>query len=268
MSTGAALEFIPDGDDGCVDVGAFVRMLDDDVALVAVTHCPSQNGLVNDVTAIGAALKDSEAWYIVDACQSAGQLPLDAGAMNADFLSVTGRKFLRGPRGTGFLYASDRALDELEPFPLDLHSATWLSHGYEVQQSARRFEYWEKSYAAILGLGAAIDYALDCGIEQLAERIQHLADYARTSLDKVPGVVVHDRGDRRSGIVAFTHDAIPSGDLVGRIKAAGINVSHSTPDYARHDFDQRGITGLVRASPHAYNTAEEIDRLLSVVAGV
>lgn len=267
MSTGATVEFIPDGDDGCVDADAFARMLDDDVAVVAITHCPSQNGLVNDVAAIGAALEGSDAWYIVDACQSAGQLPIDVSAIHADFLSVTGRKFLRGPRGTGFLYASDRALDELEPFPLDVHSATWLSHGYEVQQSARRFEYWEKSYAAILGLGSAIDYALDCGIDSLAVRIRQLAEHARVSLDALPGVVVRDRGDVRSGIVTFTHDAIPSGDLVARIKAAGVNVSHSTPDYARHDFDQRGITGMVRASPHAYNTIEEIDRLVAVVAG-
>ena len=62
--------------------------------------------------------------------------------------------------------------------------------------------------------------------------------------------------------MTFTHDAIPSGDLVARIKAAGVNVSHSTPDYARRDFDMRGIAGLVRVSPHAYNTDEEIDRLV------
>ena len=132
-------------------------LLDDRVALVAITHCPSQNGLVNDVEAIGSALVDSDAWYIVDACQSVGQISIDAAAIGADFLSATGRKFLRGPRGTGFLFASDRALSELEPFPLDLHSATWLSSGYAIRSGGRRFEYWERAYAALLGMGVAID---------------------------------------------------------------------------------------------------------------
>jgi cysteine desulfurase / selenocysteine lyase len=266
MRTGARLEFIPDGDDGSLDVAAFHEMLDDDVAIVAVTHCPSQNGLVNDVASVGAALAATDTWYLVDACQSIGQLPVDVSTLGADFVSVTGRKFLRGPRGTGFLYASDGALDELEPFPLDLHSATWLADGYEVQASAVRFEYWEKSIATLLGMGAAIDYALDCGIPALAQRIGELASYAREGLAHIPGVVVNDRGALRSGIVTFTREGIAPRALVAHIAAAGINVSLSTPDYARHDFATHGIEGQVRVSPHAYNTTEEIDRLLVTVA--
>ncbi len=266
MTTGARLEFIPDGADGCLDVTAFADMLDTDVAIVAVTHCPSQNGLINDVAGVGAALAGTDTWYVVDACQSIGQLPVDAVDIGADFVSATGRKFLRGPRGTGFLYASDRALDELEPFPLDLHSATWTSDGYEVQPSARRFEYWEKSYAALLGMGAAIDYALDCGMDALSLRIAELAAYARTGLEQIPGVLINDRGVRRSGIVTFTREGRAASDLVAHIKSSGINVSLSTPDYSRRDFESHGVTGLVRVSPHAYNTTEEIDRLLVAVA--
>jgi cysteine desulfurase / selenocysteine lyase len=266
MHTGARVEFIPDGADGCLDVDAFTRMLDADVAIVAVTQCPSQNGLINDVASVGAALAGTDTWYLVDACQSIGQLPVDAAAIGADFVSATGRKFLRGPRGTGFLYASDAALDELEPFPLDLHSATWVPGGYEVQPSARRFEYWEKSYAAVLGLGAAIDYALGCGIESLAARISGLGSYARAGLEDIPGVRVHDRGRTHSGIVTFTADGVDPVDLVRVVRSAGINVSLSTPDASRLDFDSHGLVGVVRASPHAYNTNEEIDRLLVAVA--
>ncbi len=266
MRDGARIQFIPDGEDGTVDVEAFRSMLDVDVAVVAVTHCPSQNGLVNDVAAIGSILRETDTWYIVDACQSLGQVPVDVASIGADFVSATGRKFLRGPRGTGFLYASEAALDELEPFPLDLHSATWTSDGYEVQATARRFEYWEKSYAALLGLGAAIDYARDCGIEALSLRIAELAQYARDGLETIPGVHVHDRGRIRGGIVTLTRDGIPAAELAAHIKASGVNVSLSTPDYARRDFDRHGLDGLVRVSPHAYNTTEEIDRLLAVVA--
>jgi len=263
--TGASVEFIPDGEDGCVDVDALASMLDDRVALVAITHCPSQNGLINDVAAIGDRLRDSEAWYLVDACQSAGQVPLDVTTIGADFLSATGRKFLRGPRGTGFLYASDRALSELEPFPLDLHSATWLSHGYAVRSGAQRYEYWERAYAGLLGLGAAVDYALDLGIDRISARIGELAAYARAGLSTLPGVTVRDRGTRRSGIVTFTHAGVDSADLVDAIRATGINVSLSTADYARADFDAHGISSLVRVSPHTFNTTAEIDALVDVV---
>ena len=264
--TGASVEFIPDDESGCVDIDALASMLDDRVALVAITHCPSQNALINDVSAIGDLLRDSDAWYLVDACQAAGQVPLDVTTIGADFLSATGRKFLRGPRGTGFLYASDRALSELEPFPLDLHSATWLSHGYAVRSGAQRYEYWERAYAGLLGLGAAVDYALALGIDNLSVRISELATYARDGLGTVEGITVRDRGMQRSGIVTFTHSGVDSADLVDAIKANGINVSLSTADYARADFDAHGIHSLVRVSPHAYNTTAEIDALIDVVA--
>ncbi len=270
-ATGSRVEFVPDGPDGSLDVGALAAMLDDDVALVSVTHCPSQNGVVNDVAAVGAALAGARAWYLVDACQSVGQRPVDATAIGADFLSVTGRKFVRGPRGTGFLYVSDAALEGLEPFPLDLDGATWTTDGYRVAPTARRYEYWEKSYAAVLGLGAAIDYALDCGIDAIAARIVVLATRARDGLGTIAGVRVLDRGQDRSGIVTFAHDAVAAADLVTAIRAAGVNVSLSTPDYALHDFAAYGTDShdqpqaRVRVSPHAYNTEDEIDRLLEAV---
>jgi len=264
--TGASVEFIPDDEHGCVDVSALAGLLDERVALVAITHCPSQNGLINDVAAIGDVVRDSTAWYFVDACQSAGQVPLDVQRIGADFVSATGRKFLRGPRGTGFVYASDRALTELEPFPLDLHSATWLSHGYAISSGARRFEYWERAYAGVLGLGAAVDYALDLGVAAIAERISGLAQHARESLSSLDDVTVRDRGVTRSGIVTFTHAAVEAEDLVPAIRSRGINVSLSTADYARADFDAHGIHSQVRVSPHVYNTVEEIDALVVVVA--
>lgn len=266
---GVRLEFIPDDEHGCVDVAAFASLLGDDVAAVVINHCPSQNGLINDVAAIGAALRaaDSSAWYLVDACQSIGQLPVSVGEIGADFISATGRKYLRGPRGTGFLYASDRATAELEPFPLDLHSATWQPGGFDVARGAIKFESWEKSYAAILGLGAAIDYALECSIYALADRISYLAEYARAGLSSIPGIMVRDRGLQKSGIVTFTHERVDAQKLVLVIREAHINVSLSTPDYARIDFESHGIDALIRVSPHAYNTTAEIDQLLAAVTG-
>ncbi len=265
--TGASVEVIPDGDDGSVDVEALGDMLDERVRIVSVNHAPSQNGLVNDVVAIGDMLRmhGSPAWYLVDACQSVGQLPVDMGRIGCDVLSATGRKFLRGPRATGFLVVSQRMLDDLEPFPLDLHAATWTTlDEYDLAEGAARFESWEKAYAALLGMGAAIDYALACGIESLAERISLLARRARTGLAEIPGVVVRDRGSVQSGIVTIRVDD-PAGVVAG-LRGRGINTSLSTPDYSRIDFGRDQAPGLVRISPHAYNTEAEVDRAVATIA--
>ena len=265
--TGATVEVIPDGADGSVDVEALGDMLDERVRIVSVNHAPSQNGLVNDVVAIGDMLRihGSPAWYLVDACQSVGQLPVDMGRIGCDVLSATGRKFLRGPRATGFLVVSQRMLDDLEPFPLDLHAATWTTlDDYDVAEGAARFESWEKAYAALLGMGAAIDYALACGIDPLADRIGVLAQRARAGLAEIPGVTVRDRGSVQSGIVTIRVDD-PAGVVAG-LRGRGINTSLSTPDYSRIDFGRDQAPGLVRISPHAYNTEAEVDRAIAAIA--
>jgi selenocysteine lyase/cysteine desulfurase len=265
--TGASVEVIPDGPDGAVDVAALDAMLDERVRIVSVNHAPSQNGLVNDVVGVGDVLRrhGSPAWYLVDACQSVGQLPVDMGRIGCDVLSATGRKFLRGPRATGFLVVSQRMIDDLEPFPADLHAATWTTReDYELAEGAARFESWEKAYAALLGMGAAIDYALGCGIDAIAERIGALADRARAGLEQIPGVTVRDRGSVQSGIVTIRVDD-PAG-VVSALRARGINTSLSTPDYSQIDFGRDQATGLVRISPHAYNTEDEVDRMIAAVA--
>jgi len=265
--TGARVEVIPDGPDGTVDVEALGRMLDEDVRIVSVNHAPSQNGLVNDVVAIGDMLRmqGSPAWYLVDACQSVGQLPVDMGRIGCDVLSATGRKFLRGPRATGFLVVSQRMLDDAEAFPLDLHGATWTTRDdYVVTDGAARFEFWEKPYAAHLAMGAAIDYALACGIDAIAERIGLLAQRARSGLGEIAGVHVRDRGTQQSGIVTLRVDD-PAGVVAG-LRARGINTSLSTPDYSQVDFGRDQAIGLVRISPHAYNTEAEIDQVIAAVA--
>lgn len=268
---GCRVEVVPDGADGSTDIEAFTAMLDEHVRIVSITHAASHNGVVNDVVAIGDALRMTglPSWYFVDACQSVGQLDVDASRIGADIISATGRKFLRGPRGTGFLVASDRILHDIEPFPLDLHSATWTGDGtYTIQEGARRFETWEHSYAAVLGLGAAVEYALECGIPMIQQRIQLLANVLRTELANIPGARVHDRGEQRSGIVTVSFEQIPADKLVPTLREHGINTSLSSADYAPLDFAREGVTAKVRLSPHAYNTEEEIDSVLLTLRGL
>jgi selenocysteine lyase/cysteine desulfurase len=204
--------------------------------------------------------------FLLDACQSVGQLPVDVQRIGADLLSATGRKYLRGPRGTGFLYVRRSILDHLEPPFLDLHAATWTApERYEIRPDARRFESWETNYASKIGLGVAIDYALSWGLEAIEARVTTLAEGLRSRLHTLDGVPVHDQGQRRCGIVTFTVDGVPASDVQRRLASSGVNTSVSHASSARLDLPRRGLSELVRASVHYYNTDDELDRLVTAL---
>jgi selenocysteine lyase/cysteine desulfurase len=264
--TGAVVEVVENDESGQLSVADLRHRLRDGkgpVKLVAITHVPTQGGLVNPAEEVGAAAREAGVPYLLDACQSIGQLPVDVDRIGCDVLSATGRKFLRGPRGTGFLYVRRAFLEQIEPPFLDLHAATWTAPDeYVVRDDARRFENWETNYAAKIGLGVAVDYALGWGMESIEARVTALADTLRAALTAVPGVAVHDQGRRRCGIVTFTIDGVPAQQVQQRLAEHGVNVSVSLVDYARLDLTARGLPDLVRASVHYYNTDDELDRLI------
>lgn len=263
---GVSVETVPDDEHGQLDVDALRDMIDERVKLIAVTHVPSQGGLVNPAAEIGAVAREAGVLYLLDACQSVGQLPVDVREIGCDLLSATGRKFLRGPRGTGFLYCSSRVLDRLDPPFLDLHAATWTaSDSYRMRDDARRFETWEASSANRLGLGVAVEYALDLGLDAIEDRVRHLADQLRQRLRALPGVHVHDQGLRRCGIVTFTVDGHDSHELAQKLRASRINVTATGVTTGRWDLEPRGLTHLIRASTHYYNTEDELDLLCATL---
>jgi cysteine desulfurase/selenocysteine lyase len=264
--TGARIEVVPDDEHGQVDVSALERMLDDDVKLVSLVHVPTQSGLVNPAAEVGRVTRAAGVPLLLDACQSAGQLPLDVEAIGCDILSGTGRKFLRGPRGTGFLYVRRSLIEQLEPPLLDMHSAEWLPDGdYRIRGDARRFENWETYYAGKVGLGVAVDYALELGVEAIWARIQELAGSLRTKLRDVDGVTLLDRGAVLGATVTFTVDGAAPVDIRDRLAERGVNVSVMDAASAQLDYGTRGIEESVRSSVHYYNDDDDLDRL---VAGV
>jgi cysteine desulfurase/selenocysteine lyase len=263
---GVQVETVPDDESGQLSVDALREMLDERVKLVAVTHVPTQSGLVNPAAEIGRVTRAHGITYLLDACQSVGQLPINVAEIGCDLLTATGRKYLRGPRGTGFLYCSRRMLDRLEPPFLDLHAATWTgSETYQVRPDARRFENWETYYAGKVGLGVAADAALGLGLAAIEQRVTGLAATLRERLGSRPGVRVHDRGRRLCGIVTFTVDGHDPHAVADGLRAQGINVSVSLADQARWDLEPRGLDAVVRASVHYYNTPEELDRLCAAL---
>jgi cysteine desulfurase / selenocysteine lyase len=260
--TGARIVVVDDDEHGQISVHDLARRIDSSVKLIALTHVPTQGGLVNPAAEVGKVARAAGVTYLLDACQSVGQLPIDVEEIGCDILSATGRKYLRGPRGTGFLYVRAGILEDLEPPFLDLHAASWTAPDrYVVRADARRFENWETNYAAKIGLGVAIDYALDWGIQAIQQRVSGLAEQLRSRLGSVPGVTVHDQGVRRCGIVTFTVDGAPATEVQQRLSEAGINTSVSLVEYAQLDQPARGLPDLVRASVHYYNTEDELDHL-------
>jgi selenocysteine lyase/cysteine desulfurase len=184
-------------------------------------------------------------------------------------LSATGRKYLRGPRGTGFLYVQRDWIERLEPPLLDLHAATWTApDDYEVHSDARRFETWENHVAGQVALGVAVDYALDRGLDAIFERNHHLAQTLRTKLAEVSGVTVHDQGRVRCGITTFSANQADASTLQTALRDRDINVSVSTPNSTRLDAEARRLPDLVRASVHYYNTEAEIEHFVRALTTV
>jgi selenocysteine lyase/cysteine desulfurase len=253
---GIKVEVLPDDEHGQVSVDALAATLGPDVRLIAVNHVPTHDGLVNPVAEIGRLARAAGALYLVDAVQSVGQLRVDVDEIGCDLLSATGRKFLRGPRGIGFLYVRRAVLDRIAPTFLDDRSAVWTGpDSYELREDARRFESYERSAALQLGLAAAAEYAMAIGLDAIEGRV--------TTLAEVPGVTVRDRGARRSGIVTFTRDGHDAAGIVASLARQKINVRLSEQTY-RYD---EGATPppRVRASVHYYNTDEEIARLVAAL---
>jgi selenocysteine lyase/cysteine desulfurase len=271
---GVSIEVIPDDEDGQLSLPALADLLDDGrapVGLVAVTHVPTNGGLVNPVAGVGALCREAGVPFLLDACQSVGQMPVDVDAIGCDLLAATGRKFLRAPRGTGFLYARRSLLDRLdrvgaEPAFLDLLGADWVApDDYVLRLDARRFENWESNLAAVAGLRAAVAYARSWGLDAIADRVGTMAEALRGRLAEVPGVRVHDLGRHRSGIVTFTADGVAADQVQARLRSQGINVSVSGPSSTRLDAVRRRLPPLVRASVHYITTDAELDRLAAAV---
>ena len=267
--TGAEVEVIPNDEDGQLSIEALRNAIDQRVKLIAITHVPTNGGLVNPAAAVGQVARENGILYLLDACQSIGQMPIDVDAIGCDMLAATSRKFLRGPRGSGFLYVRRDLIEKVEPPFLDLHAAQWVARNeYKIRPDARRFETWETSYASKIGLGVAIDYALEWGLDAIWARISVLANHLRTQLNALEHVTVRDLGAQKCAIVTFTVDGKEPEAIRHALREHHINVSTSSIFSTRLDMEARQLERVVRASVHYYNSQEEVERFCATVAKI
>ena len=266
QAKGVEVVFVPDDEHGQIDVAALEDAIDERAKLISISHIPTGGGLVNPAAEVGRVAQAAGVPFLLDACQSIGQLPLDVEALGCDILSGTGRKYLRGPRGTGLLYVRREWIERLRPPLLDQHAATLTSpSSYTIRNDAKRFENWEQNFAGKAALGVAIDYALSWGLDSVWERVQALAASLRERLRSLDGVTVVDQGEIQCGIVTFTVEALRLADIKASLRLRRINVVVSGDSGNLVSYQQRGLQHTLRASVHYFNTDDEIDRFIEVL---
>jgi len=264
---GVEIVVVPDDETGQLDVAALEERVAAGAGLIALTHVPTSGGLVNPAAAVGRVAREAGVPYLLDACQSVGQMPTLVDELGCDFLATTGRKFLRGPRGTGFLYARGEWAERLHPAAVDLGGADWTAlESYTLKGGARRFETWEAAHALRLGLGRAIRYALELGLDTIWARVAALAARLRAGLGELAAVELHDRGETRCGIVSFGVSGREPEAVKADLAERGFHVELSFMDDTRLDLEARGLSSFLRASAHYYNSEDEVDRLVAAVA--
>jgi selenocysteine lyase/cysteine desulfurase len=265
--TGAEVVVVPNDETGQIDVVALADLIDEHTKLIGLTWVPTAGGLVNPAAEVGRLARAADVLYLLDATQAVGQFPIDVSAIGCDLLTGTGRKFLRGPRGTGFLYAGERAIERLEPFVAEIRSATWDGgRSFEWVEGARRFETWDNSYINVLGLGAAVRQALDIGVGWAGTRSAALGSRLRAGLAEIEGVSVHDLGREQCAIVTARVEGVDTGEAAEALSRRGINLSTTVAEHNQFDSEVRDVHPLLRLSPHYFNTEAEIDYAVDAIA--
>lgn len=256
---GVEVKIIPNDEKGNFSLQALEEAITPQTKLIAVTEIASTTGCMIPIVEIGKIARKHNILYLVDACQSAGHVPIDVKEIGCDMLSVTGRKYLRAPRGTGFLYVRKEVQDQIKPIFMDNHATNWVSlEDYQLRNDARRYELYEKNRALTLGLGKAIEYALNIGLDRIWGRIQYLSALLRAQLAQIDGVTVHDFGERQCGIVTFSVDGFDAAAIKSRLAEDRINVTVGKAVSTLIYMEKNQLKSVVRASVHYYNTEDEI----------
>lgn len=250
--------------EGGVDVESMRALMDaHKPRLVSLTHVPTNSGLVQPIEEVGKLCRERNILYLVDGCQSTGQIPVDMAKIGCDFFSGTFRKFLRGPRGAGFLFISDNIINQdIWPMYVDMRGANWTdANEFSLRKDGGRFEDWEFPYGLLLGCREAARYALKVGVTEIEKRNASLCKLVKQGLNDL-GLRVLDKGKRQGSIITVNLPGKKPEDVLENLRAKNINTSISYRGFAVIDYDAKGVTWGLRISPHYYNSEEEVALLI------
>ena len=259
------IDVIPSDENGRCDLEQAASLFESPAKALLLTWAPSTNGILNPAEELITTAKNSCDFTIVDAAQVAGQIPIDVQALGCDALAMTGRKWLCGPRGSGIIYASKNFLEKTHPTLLDQSGLILTRDKWVPRKDAKRFETGERNIAGLLGLGAAIGYALNDTIDERHNALQECAGHLRDAFADIKGVTTLDGGDHTSAIVSIAFDAITHDRACAMLAEQEIITTPKNRHYAPLDMDWRGLAGAVRFAPHWTSSIRDLDHVISVV---
>jgi cysteine desulfurase / selenocysteine lyase len=266
---GALLEFAPITDEGHLDMGALSKILGEGAKLVCVAHVSNVLGTINPVTEIARMAHEAGALLVVDGAQAGPKLRLDMPSLGADFYALTGHK-MYGPTGIGVLFGRRELLDGMQPFigggsmikKVSREKITWAS-------LPAKFEGGTPPIAEAIGLGAAVSWLDELGLDAVHAAERELSDYALDLLGEVEGLTIFGppAGDERGGIFSFDLAGVHGHDVAEILDRHGVAV-RAGHHCAQILMGRLGVAATTRASVAVYNTREEIDRLAEGLADV
>lgn len=271
---GATIRMARVNERGAIDRAHLATLLNRRTRLVAISLINAHTGTVNDLDGLDIEVRaiTNGALYVVDACQAVGQIPVSVRRLGCDVLTATGRKWLRGPRGTGFLYVRSSVRDRLRPPTLDQANAGLVTPGsypdseFSFREDALRFETWERSIAAVLGLSEAILIVDELGIDNIHLEVARLAKRLRAALVDVDGVDILEDVEEASGIVCVAPASAAPWDLVPAMSEVGFSVGMMPRWVDGPAFAGPSHRSALRLSPHFFNTNDEIDAAAQALA--
>jgi cysteine desulfurase/selenocysteine lyase len=264
--TGATLKWIPVSEQGRLDYSTLETIIDKTTKIVAFSHQSNVLGTVNDVERIVSAAKKVNAITILDGCQSVPHFAINVKSLGVDFLAFSGHKAL-GPTGIGVLWGRGELLTQMEPFlyggsmieTVTMSEATWAP-------APRKFEAGVPNMAGAVGLGAALNYLTDIGMENVHAWEMELTEYALEKIAGLPGVTVIGpaTAEQRGAVISFTVEGIHPHDVGQVLDQHGIAVR--TGHHCAWPLMKKfGIAGTTRASFYIYNTMADIDSLAAAI---
>lgn len=265
-ATGAKLRWFDVTDDGRLDLTNLDELINEKTRLVAVTQASNVLGTIVPVETIAAAARRHGAVVLVDGAQSTPHMAVDVQQLGCDFFAFSGHKML-GPTGIGVLYGRRELLEAMPPFLAggDMISTVSLE-GSEWNELPYKFEAGTPPIAEVVGLGAAVDYLTDLGMDAVTAHEQKLLNYAVPRLEEIPGLTVYGPRDvhQRAGLITFNIDDVHPHDLATVLndEAVAIRAGHHC---AQPIMDWLGVPATARASFYVYNTEEDVDRLVAAL---